>query len=99
MDNPSGAALPPSHRSSLWNDCKDLKRPLCGEKDPLKGGDQLIALFRDRYFEILAYLLTVLAEILRPQRKPLCGGKDPLKGGDQLIACFAIAILKSWRIC
>ena len=61
--------------------------------------DQLIALFRDRYFEILAYLLTVLAEILRPQRKPLCGGKDPLKGGDQLIACFAIAILKSWRIC
>lgn len=41
------------------------RKPLCGGKDPLKGGDQLIALFRDRYFEILAYLLTVLAEILR----------------------------------
>jgi len=32
-----------------------------------------MACFRDRYFEILAYLLTVLAEILRSSAMVLCG--------------------------
>ncbi len=65
MDGLRFGGLPTSQRASLSNDFREgaALRALLSD----------MACFRDRYFEILAYLLTVLAEILRSSAMVLCG--------------------------